>query len=154
MRVLTRSPISLIQDFTLSRSLISGQMAECRVVESRVFVYTFNKSESNVRRGEGDGASERGGERKPAEDDRDDAISAMRALAKSAWLHGQTKARLKLARPTRMFGITTGTKHIRAGARPPCRTYPSPPNTQRRTRLPRTMEARSIRHSTRIPRSR
>jgi hypothetical protein len=79
----------------------------------------------------------------------------MCALAKSAWLHGQTKARLKLARPTRVFGIATGTKHIRAvRARPPCRTYPSPPNTQRRTRLPRTMEARSIRHSTRIPRSR
>lgn len=70
-------------------------MAEWRVVERSVLVYTFRRSESNVGRGAGEAASERGGERKPAEDARDDMARYLlnREGTRVVWLRhrvGQT----------------------------------------------------------------
>ena len=79
IRFLTRSPISFIHAFTLSRSRGSGHVADLSVDCSSSFMYALSKSASNVATGRGgcgigdaalgrgDGALERGvtGERSP-----------------------------------------------------------------------------------------
>lgn len=59
IRSLTLSPMSFIHALTLLRSLSSGQLACCSVVESSLLMYTLSRSLSNLGRGED--ASERGG---------------------------------------------------------------------------------------------
>lgn len=77
IRSFTRSPISLIQAFTRSRSLTSGQELFERVEDSNFFMYAFNSSESNLARGDGASESGVGGERRP------DALAMAQRMARA-----------------------------------------------------------------------